>query len=78
MRQSGKYRSRRGDRLRRTARISVAPAKVIVRYLDFLLAYLVALVKEVSEGYHWKTGSGIFLPYPGTFDVLFAMLAIDA
>lgn len=39
----------RRDRLRRTAGVGVDSAKTVERYTDFFLAYLVALVKDVSE-----------------------------
>ena len=64
------------DRLRRTAGVGIAPAKTVERYVDFFLAYLVALSKTVSEVslVNW---SGSPIPCPGTFGVLFAMRAID-
>lgn len=37
-----------GDRLRRTARVSVVVAKIVERYFDFFLSYLIALVEDVS------------------------------
>ncbi len=33
-----------GDRLRRTARVSVVSTEAFKRYLDFFLSYLIALV----------------------------------
>ena len=38
-----------GDRLRRTAGVGVGSTKTVERYVDFFLAYLVALVEDVSE-----------------------------
>ncbi len=66
-----------GDRLRRTAGVSVVSTEAFKRYLDFFLSYLIALVGEVSwvalEQQAWKYS----VPCPGTFGVSFAMLAID-
>lgn len=65
------------DKLRRTAGVGVDSAKTVERYTDFFLAYLVALVKDVSE-VPLVYGHGNWVPCPGTFGVLSAMRAIDA
>lgn len=65
-----------GDRLRRTARISVVLAEIFERYLDFFLSYLVALVEDVS-GVSLEYRHGKLVPCPGTFGVSFAMPAIN-
>ena len=65
------------NRLRRTAGVGIGPAKTVERYVDFFLAYLVALLKVVSEVSLVKR-SGSLVLCPGTFGVPFAMRAIDA
>lgn len=65
-----------GDRLRRTARVSVVFAEIVERYLDFFLSYLIALVEGVS-GVSLEEMAYRCIPCLGTFGVPFAMLAID-
>ena len=82
MRQSGGTHSRGfvtvlglGDGLRRTAGVGVVFAEIIERDLDFFLAYLVALVEDVS----WvllEHRRRSLIPCPGTFGVSFARPAI--
>ena len=50
-----------GDRLWRTARVCVISAEIIEGYLDFFLAYLVALVEDVSE-VSLATSIGVWYP----------------
>ena len=64
------------NELGRTAGVSVVSAKVVERYLDLFLSYLVALAEDIS-GVSLQYGHGCFVPCPGTFGVLFAMPAID-
>ena len=62
----------------RTAGVGVVAAKFIERYVDFFLAYLVALLEEVSEmSLVYGHERECVVPCPGTFGVLSAMLAID-
>lgn len=57
----GEYFGIWGNRLWRTARVCVISAKIIEGYLDFFLAYLVALVEDVSEVLS-ATGIGVLYP----------------
>ena len=65
-----------GDRLRRTAGVSVVFAKIFERDLDFFFSYLVALVESVS-GVSLEKMACRCIPCLGTFGGPFAMLAID-
>lgn len=65
-----------GDRLRRTAGVSVIFAKIVERYLDFFLSYLIALREDVS-GVSLEYRHGSLVLCPGTFGVSFAMPAKD-
>ena len=65
-----------GNRLRRTVGVGIGPAKTIKRYVDFFLAYLIALFTVVSE-VSWANRGGSSVLCPGTFGAPFAMRAID-
>lgn len=65
-----------GDRLGHTISVRIVLAKIVERYFDFFLSYLVALEEDVSgvslEDGHWSA-----VPCPGTFGGPFAMPAIN-
>ena len=71
------FGSQGGNQLRRTAGVGIGPAKIVERYVDFFLAYLVSLFKAVSQVSLVNRHESLVL-CPGTFGVPSAMRAIDA